>query len=342
MNENTALNISWGAIFKVCVAIIFLYILFLIKDIIIWFIFALIIGILFNFLIDLLEQKRIPRIISTFLLYFGIVAVFSFFVYKTAPVFLLEIKDFSRNLPEYLQKMSPLLGKLGIEAFKTSENLTSTLQDTLVRASQSIFSALFALFGGALSASFVIFLAFFISLERNFGEKILKTISSPKNRDYILDLWQRSKQKISGWFISRVTGALFILVTTYLILSILNIEYSFVLSLMAGILDFVPIVGPMIAGFAIALIAAFNSLFQAGFVIIAFSITQFLENNLLIPLLFKKLSGVPPVLVLMALAIGARLWGFLGAILAIPLAGVVFEILKDYSLKAKKEISEIL
>ena len=72
---------------------------------------------------------------------------------------------------------------------------------------------------------------------------------------------------------------------------------------------------------------------------VAFGIIQLLENNLLFPILFNKLAGLPPVLVLTAFAIGAKLWGVLGAILAIPLAGVIFEILKDYLEKRKRDFS---
>lgn len=340
MNQQPTFNISWGIIFKIVVAIIVLYILYLIKDLVVWFIFALVIGILFSFVIDFLEKKRIPRIAATVILYFGVFAAIGFFVYKTAPVFLSEIQGFTQNLPQYLQRISPFFERLGIETFKTTEALTKTLQVNLEEAGQNIFSALFAIFGGIWATVFIIFLAFFISLEKNFGERVLETISLKSHKNYLLNLWQRSKQKVSGWFISRVIGALFVGSLTYLILRILNVEYAFILSLMAGILDFIPIIGPLIAGLIIAFIVALISLFQAGFVLVAFLIVQLLENNLLLPLLFKKLTGLPPVLVLVAIAVGVKLWGVLGAILVIPLAGVIFELLKDYLAKRKREIPE--
>jgi predicted PurR-regulated permease PerM len=340
MNQQS-ISISWGTIFKMFVAVICLYILYLIKDIIVWFIFALIIGILFNFIIDSLEQKRVPRVLATIILYLGVFSALSFFIYKTVPLFLLEIKEFNQNLPQYLQRISPFFEKLGVETFKNTSNLTQMFQEHLGKAGQNIFAALFSIFGGVLSTSFVIFLAFFISLERNFGERILAVLAPKKYKDYLLDLWRRSKQKVSGWFISRVIGALFVGSLTYLILRVLNVEYAFTLSLMAGILDFIPFIGPLVAGLIITFIVALNSLFQAGFVFVAFFIIQLLENNLLFPILFKKFTGLPPVLVLTAFAIGAKLWGVIGAILAIPLAGVIFEILKDYLQKTKKETLEV-
>jgi len=339
-NKQSILDIRWGTIFKIMIAVIFLYVLYLLRDIIIWFIFALIIGILFNFIIDFLEKKRIPRVVAVVLLYFAVFAALGFFVYKTAPVFLSEIQKFNQNLPSYLQKISPFFEKLGVEAFKSTENFTKAIQESLGKAGENIFGALFALFGGLWATVFIIFLAFFISLEKNFGEKVLKVLAPKRYQDYLFNLWHRSKQKVSGWFISRVIGAIFVGGMSYLILRILNVEYALSLSLMAGILDFIPIVGPLCAGIIIALIVALTSLFQAVFVLVSFGIVQLLENNLIFPLAFKKFTGLPPVLVLTAFAIGAKLWGVLGAILAIPLAGVIFEILKDYLAKRKKDFSE--
>ncbi|MBZ9572592.1 AI-2E family transporter [Patescibacteria group bacterium] len=342
MNQQSTFNISWSTIFKIVIAVICLYILYLVKDLIVWFIFALVIGILFNYLIDFLEKKRIPRLAATILLYFGVFVALGFFTYKTAPIFLSEIEEFTQNLPQYLQKISPIFEKFGVQAFKSTEALTQTLQINLEKAGENIFSALFSIFGGAFSTLFIIFLAFFISLEKNLVERVLTAFSPSKYKEYLHGLWERSKQKVSGWFISRVIGALFVGSLTYLILRILNVEYALILSLMAGILDFIPIIGPLVAGLIIAFIVALTSLFQAGFVLVAFFIIQLLENNLLFPLLFKKFTGLPPVLVLVAFAIGAKLWGVLGAILAIPLAGVIFELLKDYLAKRKREIPEEL
>ena len=101
-----------------------------------------------------------------------------------------------------------------------------------------------------------------------------------------------------------------------------------------------PIIGPVVAGAVIVSVVALTSLFQALFVAIAFIVIQQLENNLLFPILFKKFLGVSPVLVLIALAVGGKLWGIAGAILAIPLAGVVFEVLKDYLKKLRKDESD--
>ena len=126
------------------------------------------------------------------------------------------------------------------------------------------------------------------------------------------------------------------------ILMIFNVKYSFLLALAAGLLDFLHIFGPLVAGILMFAVVSLNSLYQAIFVVIAFLVVQELENKLLFPLLFKKFIGISPVLVLVAFAVGQILWGFACGVLAIPMAGVAHEIIKDYLVKIRKERGELL
>jgi len=333
----TGLHLSWDSISKVFFLIVCLYVLFVIKDIIVWFIFALILAVIFNYLIDILEQKRIPRLLSAVVLYSLVFALLGFFVYKTAPVLLNEIDDFIENLPVYLQKVSPLFEKFGVESFKSKSQLLESLRNSLDTAGSSSFGALTAIFGSVSSMVLVLAMAFFISIEKGFTIKLLGAFSPKKYHSYLFGLWGRARKKISGWFITRLIGVLFVGSLTYVVLLVLNVKYAFLLAVIAGLLDLVPIVGPLIAGVMLFSMVSLSSFVQGVFVALCFLIIQQLENNLLFPILFKKFVGVSPVLVLIALAVGAKLWGVLGAILAIPLAGVIFEVIKDYLQKKKNQ-----
>ena len=335
MAEEKTLNLSWDFFLKVSVLVISLYFLYIIKDIVIWFIFSIVLAILFNFLIDILDKKGIPRIISAIFVYAFVLFLVGLFFYATAPIFLSEIQQFINNIPSYFQKLSPFMGKVGVTLFHGS-NSFNNFEGTLNKAGEGIISALSVFFGGFQAAIFIIFLAFFLSLERNFLEKLLANFSPAKYKPYLFNLLPRVKKRVNGWFITRVMGMIFVGLLTYFSLGILDIQYSFLLGMVAGVFDFVPMVGPMIAAIIIVLIAAMSSLEKAVFALLIFMIIQQLENNLLFPLLFRKFIGVPPSVVLIALAIGGELWGLIGAILAVPLAGVIFELIKDY-LKIKKE-----
>jgi len=137
------------------------------------------------------------------------------------------------------------------------------------------------------------------------------------------------KKKISGWFLSRVAGMVFVGFLSFVLFHVAGIKYAFILALVFAFFDFIPILGPIVGTLLIFIIIAIESFPQAIFILIGLFIIQQLEGNLLFPFLFNKIIGVPPFLVLISLVIGGELWGIFGAILAVPLAGIIFEFVKD-------------
>ncbi len=340
MREEKTLTLNWDFCLKMALLVIFIYFLYLIKDLIIWIVFALVLSILFNFAIEFLERKRVPRILATVIVYFGLLILIGLFFYKTAPIFLAEINQFIEKLPEYLNKISPYLDKLGLGSIENSSSLFSFIRNNLQQVSQGIISALIVIFGGLQSTVFIVFLAFFFSLEKNLLENLLSNFIPLKYRERFLRLVPRVKRRVNNWFVSRIIGVIFVALLSYLVLRVFDVKYAFILAILGGILDFIPMLGPVVAGLLIAMIVMMSSVTKALIILICFIIIQQLEGNILFPVLFKKFVGLPPSLVLIALAVGASLWGFLGAILAIPLTGIIFEIIKDYlKVKKRKEAS---
>ena len=301
MSEDRVLDISWGTIFKAAVTLLAFYIIYLIKDILIWVIFALIISILFDPVVDFLQRRRMPRTIAVIFVYVAIFGILGLFIYWTAPVF------------------------------------TLALQEWLVRVSVSIFGAIISIFGGIISTLTIFSIAIFLSIEERGVERAIALLVPRKQEDYFLNLWQRCQFKTAAWFGTRILSSLFVGLVSYLALRLLNINYAFVLSLFAGVLEIVPVLGPLFAGIIITMLAALDSWFKAFLILIIFILIQQIEGNVLTPVLTQRLIGLPAVLVLISLLIGGKLLGVLGAILAIPLGGIIYEFLKDFLEKRKEE-----
>jgi len=337
MNGEKILDISWGTILKIGIAFFGFYILYLIRNILIWFIFALIISVLFNPAIDFLQKRRVPRPVATIFIFIFIFGILGLLIYLIAPVFISEIQQFTKLFPQYFEKFAPPLKELGLEAFESFEIFTKSFQEWLIQASASIFSALAAIFGGIFTTLTIFILAIFLSLEERGVERAIGILSPRKQEAYILDLWKSCQTKVSGWFGTRILCSLFVGLLTYLALYLFKIDYPFALALFAGFTNIIPIIGPIIAGLIIAIITALDSWLKALLILIVFILIQQIEGNILTPILAKKFIGLPPVLVLISLMIGGKLWGILGAILAIPLAGIIFEFTRDFLKKRKVE-----
>jgi len=204
MNGDRVLDISWSTILKVSFALLCFYIIYLVRDILVWFIFALIISILFNPGVTFLQRLRVPRVLAVIFIYVAIFGLLGILIYATAPMFVNEIRQFSQLFPQYFGKIAPPLRGLGVEAFESMESFTQALGETLQRASSDIFNALAIFFGGIGSTIFVLAIALFLSLEEKGVERVIALLSPKRYESYILSLWIRSQTRVAGWFGSRI------------------------------------------------------------------------------------------------------------------------------------------
>lgn len=342
MDDKKILDISWGTILKIALALFCLYIIYLIREILVWILFALIISILFNPAIDFLRKKHFPRIAATLIIYLIIFGILGFLIYLTLPPFISEIQKFSQNFPQYFERISPLMRGLGIKAFESLEAFTRALGETVERASANILTALSLVFGGIFSTISIFAIALFLSLEEKGMEKLIKIFTPKKYEAVALNNWSRSQKKVALWFGVRIIACIFVGILTFTAAKILAIEYAVSFGLLAGLLNIIPIIGPIITAVILTLLVFLTSWAKAIFFLIAFIIVQQLEANILTPILTKKFVGLPAALVLIALMIGGKLWGILGAILAIPLAGIIFEFTRDFLKKRKEERETIV
>ena len=335
--QERVLDISWATILKIAAALFCFYLIYLIRDILIWFIFALIISILFSPAVNFLGKRKVPRVLSTILVYVSIFGILGGLIYSIAPLFVSEIQQFTQFFPQYFEKIAPPLSGLGITAFESFENFTEAIEGWLTRASTNIFSAIFVVFGGIFYTLTIFAIAIFLSLEEKGVERVIGLLAPKKYEVYVLSLWEKSQLKISRWFGSRILLCIFVGLLTFVACYVLNIEYAVSFGLLAGILDIIPIIGPIITGMIIIAFLVLEGLWiKALFILIIFILIQQIEGNILNPILTKKFIGIPAVLVIIALIIGGKLWGILGAILTIPLFGLFYEFLRDFLRKRKE------
>lgn len=342
MNDDKILDISWGAIFKISIALLCFYLIYLVRDVLIWFIFAIIISVLFESAIAFLQKLKIPRILSVIFIYVAIFGILGSVVYLSAPMFISEIQQFSQLFPQHFEKIAPSLRSLGFEAFENIESFTRAMENTLQKASSDILSTLAVFFGGISSAIFILVMAFFLSLEEGGVEKVIGIFFPKRYEIYILFLWKKSQAKVSGWFASRILMAAFVGLASLVVFYLFNVKYALSLAFLSAILDFIPFLGPIIIGIIAFIFVVLDSWLKAIFVLIAFILIQQVENNILSPILTKKFVGLPPILVILFLTIGGKLLGILGAVLIVPLAGILYEFLRDFLKKKRETEAQIL
>ncbi|GAA0461550.1 AI-2E family transporter [Paractinoplanes deccanensis] len=151
----------------------------------------------------------------------------------------------------------------------------------------------------------------------------------PRRAEHIRRVGHDCAKTITGY----ITGNLLISVIcgtlTYVVLTVMNVPYAGLIALFVGLADLIPLVGATL-GAVIATVAAFVESTTAGIVVLAFFVLyQQLENHLLQPLIFARTVKLNPLTVFIAILIAVELAGILGALLAIPVAGILQIIARD-------------
>ena len=293
---------------------------------------------LFNPAIDFIVKRKIPRLAAVVMIYLGFFGMLSLSIYAVVPLFITEIRNFLQVLPQYLEAISPPLQGMGFEIFEQKDAI-SMLGDSIESMASNVFSAIFVIFGGVSSGLFVITTAFFLSLEKGIFERALALLFPKTYEAYALSLWKRSQKQVSGWFGVRIITCLFVFIACYIAFLAFGVKYPFSLGLLAGLLNFIPYIGPVFTGIILAVLIMPFEPIKGILVLIVFALIQQVEGGILSPLLMKRIMGIPPALIIIALVIGGKLWGVLGAILVIPLTGILFEFLKEFLQKRKEKES---
>lgn len=336
------LDISWASILKIIFALGLLYFIFLIRGILIWFIFALVISILFNPAINFLRRFHIPRVLAAILVYLSIFVLLGGFIYALAPMLFSELQYFTANIPTYFEQAAPYLSGLKIEAFKNFQSFAEVIGKGLYNASANIFSAIGIIFGGLASTIIIFSIAFFLSLEEEGLSKTVMLIFPSRHKARVSAIWQKSQKKVAAWFGIRLICCFFIGVVIGIACYSLDIKYAALFGLLAGVFNMVVTIGPFLSGTAIGLFILITmGMPKAIIFLIVFFIAQEIENYVIMPLLTKRFMQISPSLVLISLLIGAKLWGLMGAILIIPLMGMILEFAQGF-LEKKEAIDQQL
>ncbi|MCX6722494.1 MAG: AI-2E family transporter [Candidatus Staskawiczbacteria bacterium] len=340
MSQEHTLDISWKTIAKVFVAIFIFYFIYLARDIALWFFFGLAISILLEPAINFLRRIWIPKMLAIILIYVSVLGLLGLMVYLTAPIFIIELKEFSNYLPDYFNKINPILQQLGIDFAQSFSEFTGSLVGGLEQSSKGIMNAIMAFFGGLASTLVIMTIAFFLSIEDRGPERFLAFISPQKYQEHIVSFFEKAQTKVAGWFGARIIACIFVGIGSFIVFYIFGVEYAFLLALISGILNFVPYIGPLITAvlLLIFVMVSSGSWLITLYVLLAIWAVQAIENNLLTPFLMKKMIDLPPVLVLISLLLGAKIFGFLGAIFIVPVAGIVYEFVRELLEKRREGV----
>lgn len=314
-------EISQKTIFFTAIFLLSIFVTWQLRSLILLFFLCFIFMEALNPAVLWLQQFRIPKIIAIAILYILIWGGISFSLAGAIPIIVTETTNLIKILPSTLDKIT-LMGVSPIDIssqLKLLENIPGSFASTVL----SVFSNLVSVF-----AFFVI--TFYMLLERKNFEKYATKLFSPNNASNVIEIIRLLEIRLGHW----VSGQFFLMFIigflSYLGYQIMGLNYALPLGIIAGFLEMVPNIGPIVTSVLAGLVGLTISP-TVGLMAIGWgAIVQQLENNFIVPKIMKDSVGLNPLVTIFLIATGGTLAGVVGAIIAIPLfltASVFYQVL---------------
>ena len=346
-----SINITTGTVVTFFGVGLLIWLLFVLKDLVLVILTAIVLSSAVEPGVAWFMRYRIPRVAAVALVYILVFGTIFGVAYAFFPPLLQETAGFSSALPEYLENLNidDLLNNNIVNSARevvsgvpTFQQYLGQIQNIFTATSAGAFKALAGVFGGVVSFILIVVLSIYFAIQETGVDDFLRVILPIEYQKYGVDLWKRSQVKIGLWMQGQLLLSLLAGVLVYLWLTILGVPYSFLLAIFAAITELIPVFGSYIAA-APALAIGFSTggVSMALAVLGGFVVINQLQSHLVYPLVVKKVIGVPPLLVIIALIAGSQLAGFLGVLLSVPIAAALSEFVGDIQKSKERALAKL-
>ncbi|MBI4136935.1 AI-2E family transporter [Candidatus Roizmanbacteria bacterium] len=257
--------------------------------------------------VDGLESLKLPRIVAILIVYSALISIVFFSVAGLAPILGRETERLVLVLGDVIEHGSPYI-----------DISPTRLTDQLASVSGNIVKATFGIVSSLVNVFTFFALTFYMLLERRHLRVFLRNLLGEEYKEHIVQILLKLEDRLGAWVRGEISLMILIGFMTYIGLVLLRVDFALPLAILAGFLEIVPMVGPIISAIPAILVASLVSPWLAAAVALLYFIVQQIENHLAVPLVMKRAVGVPPMVSIISILIGARLAGFIGAILAVP------------------------
>lgn len=299
--------------------------------------------------VQLLQRIGLPRVPAVLLVFLLFLAGLVFLIFGVAPIISRQLTQLVTNLPGYVTQGQALVVELmqrypQLVTEAQIETVMANMSAELARWGQQILgwslSSVVNVVGLIILLVLIPVLVYFMLMDKNTLIAWFKSFL-PRDRRLVSTVWADVERQIANYVRGKVLEILIVGAVTYVTFIVLGLQYAALLAVVVGFSVLIPYVGAFSATLPVALVAFFQFGWgwEFGSVVIAYTVIQILDGNVLVPLIFSEAVNLHPVAIIVAILIFGGLWGFWGVFFAIPLATVVQAIIAAWP-RAPAAVSE--
>jgi len=294
---------------------------------------AVVLAYLLESVVSTMQKWHLHRTLASVFVLLLILAISVIVLFGLIPVLSQQLTGIVRELPGMIQNIQEQLLRLpekypDIFTVEQVNDLIGNLRNELASVTQNILSFSLARLGTLVMITVYVVLVpimvFFILKDK---EKLLSFAGKfvPKRSELTFQVWREVDQKIANYIRGKFVEILIVWVASYILFTIMDLNYSLLLSFLVGLSVIIPYVGAIAVTVPIALIGFFQWGFSAklGYMLLAYQVIQVLDGNVLVPLLFSEVVNLHPLAIIAAVLFFGGMFGLWGVFFAIPLATLV-------------------
>ena len=340
--EKRVISISTGTMIRAVLVLVGVWFVYVTRGLIGVLLVAIMLAAVMDPIVDWFEKKKIPRSVTVVFLYAVIFLILAVLLLAIIPPVIIEVRGMADNFGGFWKKvvssfdaLRSISARYGLEtSFQSS---IDALNDALSGSFANLFSTVTGALSGIVSFFIMLVISFFLVVEKDSIRDIVNSILPKRHHEYVGSMLIKMQNKVGQWLIGQLVLMLFIGVLSYIGLLVFGVKYALLLAVLAGVFEIVPYLGPVAAAIPAVFFAAVDSPTKGILILAYYLVIQRVEHMVLVPKIMQKTTGLNPIMVILALAVGFAVGGVFGGLLSIPVAAALNALLSDYLERQNKQ-----
>jgi len=328
------ISIDTWSLLKVIFILLFLAFLYLIRDILALVFAALFLAALMHPAADYLSRKRIPKGVTVIALYLLLLVLAALSASLLIPLLIEQSSTLLNTVRQSWQALSGGMHWLQDLSMRygLGDNLQAGLQSLqlqLAGLAGGLVGTVTDFIFGVVGLIVVLVMAYYMVVQEKDARRALHNFVPDEYHEVVSAVLKRVEEKIGRWLLGQISLCLIIGVMYYIGLLLLGSKGALVFAVWGGFTEFIPYLGPFLGAIPPVLLAFTESPLKALLTLGVMILIQQSEGHIIVPKIMQKALGLNPLVSIVALLMGAKLFGLVGALMAIPVATAVSTVLSE-------------
>lgn len=326
------IEIGSSTIVRTIVFVLALWFLYIAWQVVVMLFAAVIIASAMEPIANWLGRYKVPRALTVIGVYVAILLVGSTVAGLMISPLALQLEQLAQALPGVVDAALVFLPTLHID----ETAVVAAFQDGLAKfgndianIGHNVFVGTRTVISGIITVVFVFVIALYLVVEQDALKKFAQLITPREHFSYVENVVARAQRGLGRWLLGQLVLGIIVGTIIGVGLYALGVPYALLLGILAGLMEFIPVAGPIIAATPGVIVALAHSLSLGLIVWVFYVVVGQIESHVLIPNIMRRALGLRPLVTIIAVLIGAQLGGLVGVLLAVPAASVVNTIALD-------------